>query len=506
MPEKPQAVFHETYELVSARAAYWWATYEGGEKYKRAADELGQAVLPRYDYETDAMYKARLGATPVDELAEDLVGKRVGELFKQPVVRPALQREEGQSNAVFSAWMADVDRRGTSMTDWMRDRLRDALVAGRVYVGVDAPRQESIPENATQADVQVRAELRPYLVHADVRNVVDWEEGDDGRLKRIVIRYEERTKASLTDKPATRRYYMEWTPTEWRRYAESRGRDRSTELTPAGEGKHQFGRVPWLAFEPLAGPSYVGRLASLLRAATRTSSHMESEEVAVVFTTPIITGCAPEELAKAQLGPGMAMAIPNPDASVTTFSHDPAVMATLREQRAMKIASAMRRAESADGVRSVQPSSGVAKAYEFQGLGALLQGLSRESQATENALIELWGLVAAVPTDDLAQSQYPQEFDVLSEEAVFERYRWIVENSGLPVELVRMVLIDLVQRLFPIDSERRRAVLDAIKAWSPSIGAQILRQGIGGSTGRPFQGAGPGPMNPGGLLGTSARG
>jgi hypothetical protein len=157
----------------AAKAEHWWATYCGGEEYKRGADEHGDAILPRYEYETEKQHAARRSATPVYALADDLVTKRVGDVFGQPIARPALGGEGTAGNELFRSWMDDVDGEGSSMDTWMRARFQDALVAGRVFVGVEAPRQVTT-EGMTRADVLQLRELRPYLVWADARNVVDW--------------------------------------------------------------------------------------------------------------------------------------------------------------------------------------------------------------------------------------------------------------------------------------------------------------------------------------------
>ncbi len=461
---------HEDHQDVCARINFWRATFEGGEKYKLAKDECGEPVLPQYEHETAAMYKARRSGTAVINIAGDLVPKRIGEIFGQPIVREPL--ESDATDAVAKAWAEDVDREGTPLGEWMEARAHDALVDEVVYIGIDSPDEDGTPKSLTKGDVLDDANLRPYAVFADARNVVDWE-AKRGQLTRIVIAYEKRDKVDAYSKPTVSTSWIEWTPKVWRRYVA----DKEGNVTVDLERPHEFGRVPWRAVRPLKGAGYVARIAGLQKAALRTMSHLESEEVACVFTMLVFLGVAPEQVNGAKAGSGEAMVLNNTDASVQTISGEPAVIASLLSVLELKLAELYRCAESADKAARAQARSGIAEAYVFKGLAALLQTIAREFQAAENWLIETWALVMGMTPDEakaLAKSTYPTDFDVLSDEAIFGHYEWLLGNKGLPIEVRRRALADYVARLFPVSDKRRDEVLAAVDAWTPSAGESFM--------------------------------
>lgn len=276
-----------SYTECCKRAAFWRATHRGGEDFKRVKDECGDPVLPRYARETEDAYGARMSGTPVFNLAEDMVSKRVGEVFKHPV-----QRRSG--NGRLDEFLADVDQRGHSMDEWMGARLEEALITGIAYIGVDAPTAQERSALASQADVQ-QLGIGPYATWAPVENVVDWEESREG-FRRIVVKHVTYEKSSLMDKPVETTRYVEWTPTEWRRYVQEGDEKGETKLTLEETGRNEFGIVPWRKLEPLPGTSYVGRFAGLLKSAVRTASHMEAEEVANVWSLPVISGASPDQV------------------------------------------------------------------------------------------------------------------------------------------------------------------------------------------------------------------
>ncbi len=473
MPDALRPVFHPDHADRVAEAAFWRATFKGGARYKRARDEAGDAILPRYEYETKKMYDARLAGTLVFNVAEDLVGRRIGEVFGQPIARPAADGD--LKDALFADFLKNVNRERCGIDEWMSERFEEALIAGRVFVGVDAPPTTEEQAALTRADVMKQPNMLPYFVHACVENVVDWSE-EAGTLTRIVIRYVTRSKAKFTDKASESTHYVEWKPTTFTKYTEKKDGE-SVELVAGEEMPHDFGCVPW---RKLDLPPYVGRFADAIKTATRTHSHMFAEEVASVFTLPIFTGVSPEELAKVfeAMGPGGAIAIKNENAEATTLSHDPAVMATLRENLAMAMAEALRRGEPAASAQTVQPKSGVAHAYEFLSIEALDQRFAAELEACENWLLELWAKASGVDPAKVATTQYPREFDVLSDEALFTRFQWLLERTGLPVEVQRMSLKAIFGRLFTADDEQRKAAMTAIDSWSPSAGASLLSRGI----------------------------
>jgi hypothetical protein len=226
---------------------------------------------------------------------------------------------------------------------------------------------------------------------------------------------------------------------------------------------------------------------------------MVAEQKANTYTLKVFFGVAASQLSSDDAGAQNAIAIPNPEARLDTVTGDPAVMAQLRENLVLDVQEAYRRSELANANATIAaPQSGIAKAYDFRELEALLSGLARTTEAAENRLLEMWARAAGQEAlvDRIAASSYTDTFDLLGGEARTEQLWRVVDGRDLPIELRREALRTLSLNIWPDETDRRQAALDAVDGWRASLGQQMLARLPGARPGAPGPGSTPQPGGP----------
>jgi hypothetical protein len=131
----------------------------GGTDAMRRA---GEVYLPRFPIEQPEDYAARLRMSWLFNGYRKTVRDMTGRVFEKPVeVADGFGRDDILSN---------VDLQGRDLSTFARDVFEDGLQAGISYIMVDAP-----PRNGTVTQAQAQAQnLRPYLVHITVDDLLGW--------------------------------------------------------------------------------------------------------------------------------------------------------------------------------------------------------------------------------------------------------------------------------------------------------------------------------------------
>lgn len=124
----------------------------------------GETYLPKFPSESDEAYKARKNSTFLFNGYKKTVRDMTGKVFDKPV-----ELTEG-APAKLKAWCENADLQGRDLSAFAKDVFKKGYDAGISYIMVDAPRREG---EVTQAQAE-RQNLRPYLVHLTVEDVLGW--------------------------------------------------------------------------------------------------------------------------------------------------------------------------------------------------------------------------------------------------------------------------------------------------------------------------------------------
>src|SRR5206468_8877731 len=107
---------------------------------------------------------------------------------------------EGASDSgkqFFNDFAEDCDLKGTSLSDFFRQQLVNALIFGKTYVALDFPRFSQPAPNRAEEDATGRS--RAFLVEYTPNEVINWSHGSDGNPEWIVIRTSSLRQEQLTD-------------------------------------------------------------------------------------------------------------------------------------------------------------------------------------------------------------------------------------------------------------------------------------------------------------------
>ena len=155
--------------------------YSGGQRMKDAA---GEYLLPRFREPAD-VYLERLRKVFYENYIGSIVDWYGATLFRrEPLMTFSGLNEPGKS--FFSMFVDDCDRKGTSLTDFLRGRFVDALVGGTSYILVDFPKVDVPVETRGAEDQSGRS--RAYLLGYTADDLINWRHDAEGNFEWVVLR------------------------------------------------------------------------------------------------------------------------------------------------------------------------------------------------------------------------------------------------------------------------------------------------------------------------------
>jgi hypothetical protein len=168
----------------TARARMWRRyrdLYAGGEQFRQNAAEY----LVRRHREGADVYQERLARVFYENYLGSIVDWYGATLVrKEPVIEFA---GAGETTSNFYAqFVQNCDLRGTTLTQFFRDQLVEALICGKSYVAIDFPRARSAVR--TRAEEEASGQSRAYLTPFTADEVINWCFDQDGDPEWLVVR------------------------------------------------------------------------------------------------------------------------------------------------------------------------------------------------------------------------------------------------------------------------------------------------------------------------------
>ena len=155
--------------------------YSGGQRMKDTASEY---LRPRFREPND-VYLERMWKVFYENYIGSIVDWYGATIFRrEPVMTFSGVNEPGK--AFFSKFVDDCDRKGTSLTDFLRGRFVDALVGGTSYILVDFPKVDLPAETRGAEDQSGRS--RAYLVGYGADDLINWRHDAEGNFDWVVLR------------------------------------------------------------------------------------------------------------------------------------------------------------------------------------------------------------------------------------------------------------------------------------------------------------------------------
>jgi hypothetical protein len=160
------------------------ALYAGGEEFK---ERLHRFLLKR-EHETTGRYELRKAEAVYRNYVGPIVNYFTALLFGSKVVLTASLEDEKVDDPgdFYNAFRDDCDGAGSDLDAFLKDRLTHAMVGGRSWIRLNAPRDTGATPPGTKAEYDQRGLGDCWLTAVDCNNVLDWGEDELGRLAWVV--------------------------------------------------------------------------------------------------------------------------------------------------------------------------------------------------------------------------------------------------------------------------------------------------------------------------------
>lgn len=459
----------------AARLDHWnflEATFEGGR-------EWFQGNIFKYVKEGAEEYKERVERAYRFPHTREVVNLTNKYIYKGDIKR----KEDDASEAVRAFWKTATLHKN-NIADFMNLVSEKASVFGRIWAAVDtnAPPGEVITISEAKANG-----YRVYGYTIRPQDLLDLGRSKDGELQWVKARETHRDASDILSSGAVETRYRFWDKQFWAVFGETTNSQNETVYYLIDAGEHGLGRVPVFPHDHVpsenayVAPGQIEDIAYLDRAVANYLSNLDAIIQDQAFSQLIMPHQAmlpgEDEMSKLlELGTKRILTF---DATATVkpeyISPDPkqagmilAVIAKIINEIYHSIGMAGERTKQ-DNAQGIDNSSGVAKAYDFERLNALLAAKARSLAVCENTLCEL---VDAWSGEDVEPGTYqlvlyPENFDV---RALADELQLGMQLSLLqaPDEVRRQQMLIIIDKLFPHLSEEIIAKMKTeIASWPP---------------------------------------
>lgn len=235
------------------RQQHMWRTYRdlyvGGSQFHHRAEHY----LLRRQKEPLDVYSERLFRVFYENYIGSIIDWYQSTLFRRGA---SLQLENGSDTArdFLTAFTDDCDLRGTSLSEFFRQCLTDALITGKSHILVDFPRAQKPPANL--AEEEAAGLSRAYLVQYRTEDLINWGLDERGEYEWVVLRKTMQSQPKV-DSPdlveETCWYYFDKSTFRiYRRQERERHGEHSAPIVLVAEGNHALvvqQRVPLFTLE-----------------------------------------------------------------------------------------------------------------------------------------------------------------------------------------------------------------------------------------------------------------
>jgi len=184
---------HPEYLAAQTHLSKYWDLYVGGDHLRSRA----HLYLDQRQKEPLDLYSERLARVFYENYIGSIIDWYAATLFRrEPRVSFVTPSPEQDFYGVF---VEDCDRRGSSLTAFLRRQFVQAMVYGRSYTLLDLPRAS---DRVTSKGEEDREGLsRAYLVDYSPRDVINWSRDSYGGYEWVVVRQQQASRAAVPGDP-----------------------------------------------------------------------------------------------------------------------------------------------------------------------------------------------------------------------------------------------------------------------------------------------------------------
>lgn len=460
---------HPEYEALCEQWRFFGDTYHGGREWFKTN-------IFKYFREGDKEYEER-----VERAYRFNHTKEVVDLINKYLFKQAIQRAPGASDAVKSFWKHATSG-GASINELAKQISKNCSIYGRIGVVVDRDRVQGDMITIKEAKEH---KVRTYAYIVNPADMLDYSFDDNGDLNWILIRESYRDDGDPFGQPSLQlqtRYRL-WTKHEWFLFTVESEKGRK-DVRKVEQGTHGLGEVPvvladnFLSDEKYYSASLVNDIAYLDRAVANYLSDLDNIIQDQTFSQLVlpaqnVMAGTDEESQLFEIGTKRIFTYDaggsnhgpeyiSPDPSQAHLILD-AVARIIREiYNSVGLASER---TNKDNAVSMDNSSGVAKAYDFERVNALLLAKADSLEIVENKIARLVALWNGEKAEDQDFVVYPDNFDtrgLYDEFDIAARLMLVDAPRSIRQEQMKAV----VKKLFPLlDDAIQKKIEEEIKDW-----------------------------------------
>lgn len=448
------------------------ATYEGGREW------FENGNIFRYIKEGDSEYRDRLARCYRFNHSREVVDLLNKYLFKQNITRNVTDAPD----SVKAFWLKST-KNGLKMRDFSRQASKKASIYGRIGVVVD---NNAAAAGAVSKADEKKSGVRTYAYIVGPTQLLDFDFDDNGDLNWVLIQEVARDASDpMTSSGAEVPRFRLWDKQNWRLFEEQRmGRTNKTRIVEIANGSHALGVVPVVLHdniitdEEYVAPALIDDIAYLDRAVANYLSNLDAiiqdqtySQLAMPaqnvlpgsdnYNTLMEMGTKRVFLYDGEGGAAPSYLSPDPKQAQMILS----VINKIINEIYHTVGLAGERTKQ-DNAVGIDNSSGVAKAYDFERVNALLQAKADSLEVFENKvakLVALWNGDEGKVKDDLVS--YPDNFDtrgLYDEFDIAARLMLIDAPQGVRQQQMEIV----IDKLFPqIGKDLKAKMVAELKDW-----------------------------------------
>jgi len=411
--------------------------------------------------------------------------REVVDLVNKYIFRATIQRSEDAPQDIQEFWKY-ATKGGKDITYFMQEASKESSKFGRVYAIVDSPKSDNIESELDRKEAQIR----PYVYLIQPQDALDMSFDEMGKLNWFLMRQIERDDENPLEEQTDPYYvYILWDRQNWYRFAEEK-KEGSEEPTVVlqEEGSHGLGVVPVVPIDHIedeslyTSPSLINDIAYLDRAVANYLSNLDQiiqDQTFSQLTLPA-QGFMPGDEDKPEsklkeMGTSRIFTYNSESGGKPEYiSPDPkqaellikAIRAIINEiYHTIGMAGERTKQDNAVGIDN---SSGVAKAYDFERVNALLVHKAKMLSKAENQITEIVSLWLTGDTLEPEEPyvDYGKSFDINSVVEDFEEAINLATIEG-PEELRRSQMKRLAQKMLrdATQEEMQRVLSDIEDNW-----------------------------------------
>lgn len=476
---------HPHYESLLPHWVFCEQTYHGGKQW------FDDNIF-RYVKEGDGDYSKRVERSYRFNHTREVVDLVDKYLFKMEI-----QRNEDAPSFIRDFWKNST-LNNLTITDLMKSISRKSSIFGRAYVVIDS----SLPSFEEGVSLAQQRELngRVYAYIVKPENALDMSYDEQGKLNWILFHEQVRDDSDPfnSDGKMVSQYRL-WTRTSWakikvseqgnKRVVEFSGmQDHNLGVVPVVEVNHNINDEKWrtyglvddVVYLDKAVANYLSNIDQIIQDQTYSQLAMPAQGVLPgedtynkllemgtkrIFVYDGESNTAPFYLSPDVKQAELILKIIN---KIINEIYHTVGMAGERTKE--------------DNAKGIDNSSGVAKAYDFERVNALLAAKADALELAENEILSVvaaWYGESIDPSERLVH--YPDTFDVrsLDDEFSISAKLALVEA---PSSLRREQMDNLVQKLFPtLKNEVIREIRKELESWPPDP-LQVIAAGAAQSS------------------------